>query len=159
VVQKNMGSSGDQPIYDLWGRQIPTSRSFIPNTDWLYRMTVPLENREEAILKGDRMLLNWNLQNPDDPKYSLPAQKHYTRGGIKHYFTDEEYSRFTQIAGELAREMVEDSEGWNLERPTKHDINRLEKLISRARSIARKRMIAESMEEEDQPAFGLPTDL
>lgn len=132
-----------QPIYDLWGREIPASQSYIPQTDWLYRMTAPVDNRQEDIFLGDRIMLNWNNQNPDDPKYGLPPQKSYQKGGKRFYMTDKQYADFTKLAGELTSKAVEASK-WNTDEPTEGDMKRLETVIENARKMAKARVLSKN---------------
>jgi hypothetical protein len=130
--------TGEQPIYDLWGRTAPTSRSPIPATDWLYKMTVPSTNKKEDIHIGDRVLLNYNLRNPDSAKYPDGVSKQVTFDKQTHVLTDKQYAWLLKNGGEVASQLVE-QEDWP-EEVSEEDIERLTGLISDGRSIAREEL-------------------
>lgn len=135
TLQKAEAPVGSEPIHDLWGREIPARQSFIPRTDWLYRMTIPVDNRTEDIFVGDKMILKWNMENPGDEKYPTAPQRFFRRAGKTTYFTDEQYADFTKLSGTIARQRVE-SVKWP-ETPTERDMTRLGKIIEDSRAQAR----------------------
>jgi hypothetical protein len=156
VVQKTevvpSAVTGEQPIYDLWGRKAPTSTSPIPSTDWLYRFTVPSDSKLENIHVGDRVLLNYNLQNPDDAKYPEGISYKVKAGEESVYLSDKEYSWLLENGGKIASKLVEE-EDWNTDKPTEEDIERLRELISDGRSIAREKL-KKAIESGTPPKIG-----
>jgi hypothetical protein len=143
TLQKTEAPGVDsRPTYDLWGRTIPASTSFVPRTDWAYRLTVPVDNRKEDIFIGDRLLLNWNSQNPGDEKYPAPAQKFYKQDGKAVYMSDEQFADFSRISGQVTSKLVQ-AESWNTDKPTGEDIDKLTSIISDARSATRQALIAQ----------------
>jgi 2'-5' RNA ligase len=141
----------EHPAYDLWGRPVVPSTSPVPRTDWLYRMTVPSESREEKITPGDRMLLNWNNQNPDELKSPEPIQTYVRRGGQTKYLTDEEYAAVAKLSGQVASKVIEGRK-WNLDNPTEADIEALEGIVADSRSAARDFLLTG----KSVPSFGKP---
>lgn len=96
------------PIYDVWGR--PAERSDIPGpvaTDWLYRITVPVRIQKDEMFVADRLIVNWNNQNPEQAQFPRSPMPRYTVDGKTRYMTDAQYADFTRLAGETARIALE----------------------------------------------------
>lgn len=96
------------PIYDVWGR--PAERTDIPGpwaTDWLYRITVPVRIKPDETFVADRLLMNWNLQNDDKARFPMVPSPRYTFKGESRYMSDGQYADFQRLAGEAARQTIE----------------------------------------------------
>lgn len=126
---------GDEPAYDVWGRKSPRSKSPVPNTDWVFRMLVPTHAKVEDVFIGDRVLMRWNMRNPDDEYLPGAPSKYYTLDGKRHYLTDKEYAQLAKLAGEEARRLVETRE-LNDESPTQADIDKIKRDFAQARKYA-----------------------
>lgn len=129
----------DQPSVDLWGREAKRGTSPVMGTDILWRIVSPVDSRVPDLFVGDKVLLAWNAQHPDDAKLpQLPSKKLGDRD-----MTDEEYTRFLKLAGDTSKRLVERLK-LNADKPTKADIDALEEAIQRGRQIAKLTMTGES---------------
>ena len=126
---------GDEPAYDVWGRKSPRSKSPVPNTDWVFRMVVPTHAKVEDVFIGDRVIMRWNMENPDDEYLPGAPSRYYTLNGKRHYLSDEEYSERAKLTGEKAREIVERMV-LDDENPKRADIEKIKAAFSAARRIA-----------------------
>jgi hypothetical protein len=99
-------------------------------------MGVPMDAKLEDIFIGDRLVMNWNNQNPDAAKYPEKVDKSHRVNGKQVFYTDEEYARVAEVAGSVTRKLIE-AESWNVDKPTEKDIERLTGLIAAGKSIAR----------------------
>jgi len=133
------------PSYDLWGRPALRPGSPVPGTDVVWRLMVPIAAKPEDVFIGDRILMAWNREHPDDEKYPALPSPVYTIGGKKHYMTDEQYGQFVRLSGQLAKislervlaapEYAEFAAGAS--KPTEAHIKLLERIIDRSRDRAR----------------------
>jgi hypothetical protein len=141
TLQKSeLTALSDLPIYDLWGRPVKSPESPSPGTDWLYRLTVPSSNRKEEIFVADRVLLNWNLQNPDDAKYPAGPSRSYVFDKERKSMTDEQFAEYASLSGVVARKRLEGKK-LNADKPTEKDIEVIEGALSSARDSVRKALI------------------
>lgn len=133
------------PSYDLWGRPALRPGSPVPGTDVVWRLMVPIATKPEDVFIGDRILMAWNREHPDDEKYPVLPSPVYTVSGKKHYMTDEQYGQFVRLSGQLAKislervlaapEYAEFAAGAT--KPTEAHIRLLERIIDRSRDRAR----------------------
>lgn len=133
------------PSYDLWGRPALRPGSPVPGTDVVWRLMVPIAAKPEDVFIGDRILMAWNREHPDDEKYPALPSPVYSIGGKKHYMTDEQYGQFVRLSGQLAKislervlaapEYAEFAAGAS--KPTEAHIKLLERIIDRSRDRAR----------------------
>ena len=131
-----LGIYGDQKKYDLWGREISTSRSPIPLTDWAYRMSIPIRKSSVDIARADQFILAWNKANPDEPYFPMNAPKSYKEDGRTLYYNDEDYARFAKVSGGVALKLTDMLE-LDADKPTKEQLDSVKEAISTARSVAR----------------------
>jgi hypothetical protein len=134
------------PRVDWLGQELRRPQSPVPNTDWLYRMVVPSwAVRLERTTEFDRLILNWNNQNPGDEWYpTLPAPSMTIRGERVQLTKEEEYD-FLKRSGELTREGLArwaESMGemrWEqvVTNPNERHIERVQEIMRRARERAR----------------------
>lgn len=142
LQRTELGILPQEPGIDLWGRQEVAPKSPVPQTDWLWRMSMPVRIKDENIAKGDAVLLKWNAQHPDDPKYPGTARPTYSVDGKRKYMTDEQYTRFLILSGSLANDMVQLG-NFDMEEPEVDDVERVLGIISKARSVVKKGLVAE----------------
>jgi len=130
----------DYPIYNAWGK--PARRSQVPYmSDWLYRISIPVKTKEEDIFIADRLILNWNNANPgDEERYPQAPPRHYRQEGETVYWTDEQYADLCKLSGELAVQMVQRID-LNPDKPTEKQIELIDKVMRRARAIAKYRVL------------------
>jgi hypothetical protein len=128
------------PVYDLWGRTIPNSTSFIPRTDMPYRLLVPSDNAMENIHAGDKLLLRWNEQHHEDRKFPSHPQRYHRVDGKAVYYTDKQYADLSKIAGLVTSKLI-DQGSWSFESPTAAHIKELESLIESGRAIAKEAVL------------------
>ena len=138
----------DEPAIDPWGRKRPTSGPFNkPGSDFVWRLLSPIRVHDEDVVVGDRVILNWNLQQSDD-KFISPI--HVPAKSYKHpktkkmtYMTPEQYTQFLTLSGHLARYIVDNTRGLNADNPRQRDVDFVKKTMTRSRSRVKKALIRE----------------
>lgn len=143
VVQKT-GLAGDfvpdEPKIDIWGRPARKGLERRPQSDFLWRVLVPIRRHREDVAIGDRIFINWNSQHPSDKDQKNPSQPrpYYTQEGEKRWYNDREYRQFLELSGRLADMYVQRSaKFFNIEQPTEGDMARLAKIIDTRRAQAK----------------------
>lgn len=137
------------PRVDWLGQERRRSQSPVPNTDFVYRMVMPAWTvRMEGPVEFDRLVLNWNNQNPRDEWYpSLPAPA-ISINGERIRLTKEEEHKYLKRSGELTLQNLQHwatelgEERWDeiVSNPTEEHIKVLQKIIESSRSSAREEM-------------------
>jgi len=134
----------DTPAVDLWGRHAPRDKSPIlsgPITDYVYRLVVPVKNRDHRLHDADRALVNWNAQHPEDERHPLPPRKSYKdAAGEERYMTDAQYHQFLTLAGRAAS-MIAEVELGDVENPSAADIERIEAALRDGRKLAKAQLV------------------
>ncbi len=96
----------EYPIYDVWGK--PAVRSESPTmTDWMWRILVPIKEQKAEMFVADRLIVNYNNQNPDEAVFPHAPEPTYTINGKTRYMTDAQYAEFCKRAGEAAVRAIE----------------------------------------------------
>jgi hypothetical protein len=145
VAQKTgLGFVPDEPKIDLWGRPIRRGIARPPQSDFLWRVTVPMRRQQEDIAVGDRIIMNWNSQHPE-AEYSPAAPRPvFTVGGEKRWLTDGEYRQFLELSGRTADIAVQRvASKLNVETPGEAERKVLERIITKSRDAAKKRLLPE----------------
>lgn len=140
VFQKTgmLGTVTDEPKIDLWGRRARRGLERRPQSDFWWRVLLPIRRHTEDIALGDRIIMNWNSQNPDDLHYPVQPRPVRVLGGEKQWMTDRQYTQFLELSGKLANRLVDDNLGWNIEQPTSRDMDKLGAMLERSRASAYK---------------------
>ena len=109
----------------------------------MYRMFIPLRPqtvRADFATELDRLILNYNTQNPSNVMRPRTPFPHWVKGGVKLYMTDEQYNAYLREAGSTAARILERRRGsLNFDNPSERD----RKIIEAALPSARKRAKAE----------------
>ncbi|MHC4621126.1 MAG: hypothetical protein ACYTEQ_25550, partial [Planctomycetota bacterium] len=126
----------DQPKIDLWGRKARRGLERKAQSDFWWRVLLPIRRHTEDVAVGDRILINWNSQHPDDLRYPVQPRPYKVLGGEKHWMSDRQYNQFLELSGKLANRMVEGNTDWNIEQPADMDIKRLGTMLERSRASA-----------------------
>lgn len=126
-----------QPKIDLWGNEIKKDTGISPVTDWLYRMTVPVQTEAAGkVDQVDRMILNWNNAHPSEEFSPVPPppmwEKKIDGKNQSIYMSRDEYRRFLEVSGKEAHALVE-IQSLNHDNPTREDIEAVTKALSTAR--------------------------
>lgn len=138
IVQgTELGFEPDYPRCDLWGRPIQAPGAAV-GSDFLWRLMIPVRVYDREVFVGDRILLNWNNQHPDDAWYPQAPSRTMSDGrGKRRAMTDEEYNTYARRAGELARRVIESQDWKTPDKPKPWMKKAMERVISRARRVAR----------------------
>ena len=123
---------------DLWGREAKKAGvTGHPASDFLYRLTVPVavqNAKEDFSTDLDRMILNWNNQNPNEVFAPTLPRPDYTVDGEQKKMNPNQYNRFLRESGQLAVEILKARlEEADFSKPTPQDISIMDKAISDAR--------------------------
>jgi hypothetical protein len=141
------------PGVDLWGRE---SRRYgragaAPYTDFIYRITVPIWRQDaDKATKVDRLILNWNNQNPTEGFYPAPPRASWQVEGETVRLTAEEYNRFLRESGQASLEILQDTD-LNVNQPTEADLEIIEDVIRDMRQATKEQMLSEGV--ENMPEF------
>lgn len=139
-IPQTFGLLEDVPKYDVWGQPLKRNESPIPMTDYVFRMVAPTATKTSKPFIGDRVLMRWNTDHPDDEKNpSLPA-KYFTVNGEKWYLSEDEYGDYLKLAGSIARESVL-LLPLDPENPKASDIAAIESAFTSARRVAKEHLL------------------
>lgn len=135
----------DQPDVDLWGRTAPRTPFNRPAGNFVFQLLAPTRAQDDDVFIGDRVLMAWNNKHLDEEKFPVPPSPTYTAAdGSRKSMTDEQYARFTQLAGEVSRRLVESHFGkFDPENPSESDIDQLTADLENGRRLAREHLAAE----------------
>lgn len=145
-----IGPFAPEPRYDLWGRPVVKPGGTNMATGLLVRLLnpVPKVGDVDSATKMDLALLNYNRRvergdfgDTERPVYPGAPNRNFTRDGVKHTYSPEEYSEYVRRSGELARQKLEpmvESGRINWLEPTKKDIDMIEREILSARERVRR---------------------
>lgn len=130
-----VGAVADRPRRDLWGREIQAGAGV--GSDFLWKLTIPMRVYDDKVFAGDRIILNWNNQHPDEAWYpQAPSRSIAGLDGKRRSMTDEEYDAYAERAGSLAVELVNQVEWKSPDVPKPYHKLILQRLIRRARQVA-----------------------
>jgi len=141
TIQKTeLSAFQEYPIYDVWGRPATRSETGMgPATDWVYRITIPSRIQDDETFVADRVILNYNLQNPEDERFPLAPVPYYTDKGKTVYMTDGQYAELSKLTGETARAAL-DKTPFVTDKPTLEAVEWINDACADARAIVRDRL-------------------
>lgn len=133
--QKSQLIGGQVPKFDKWGLPIERSTASLP-----WRLLVPADVQPGEPYAGDKFIRAWNLAakrngwqgdgwNPEIPRPYWTDSK-----GERHAMTDEQYSVYLGMRGDLARYFFEDA-GFDPNDPQEGDKDQVSKLLSKSTSL------------------------
>ena len=132
---------------DMWGNVVRKGGApLLPSmgTDWIWRMLSPVRKFNTQLgpeQNLNRMMLNWNNQNPSDILAPRAPDMWLTYRKEKVLMTDEEYHDFMIDVGETSLQRATRRQNWNYDKPTLRDKEALLKIIEGARRNARLRLL------------------
>ena len=132
---------------DMWGNVVKKGGApLLPSmgTDWIWRMLSPVRKFNTQLgpeQNLNRMMLNWNNQNPSDILAPRAPDMWLTYRKEKVLMTDEEYHDFMIDVGETSLQRATRRQNWNYDKPTLRDKEALLKIIEGARRNARLRLL------------------
>jgi len=140
------GTLESEQQYDNWGRPMEKGGNVMER--WL---SPSPPNRRIAWHAADQTIAAWNDDLPDGESPWVPskAQYWYTVRGVTKYMSPKQSSAFQRRAGELAAGMLDEST-LDPKNPTRAQIDRIKKALSRARSRARREVLNEIPDEEEE---------
>lgn len=101
-----LGVIEDQPVIDFWGREARRGPDIGPNSDIVYRFISPFRIKTIDVALGDRVILNWNKENPEDGLFKKVPSRRYTFKGKKQLMSDPQYTQFLVLSGKVADQLV-----------------------------------------------------
>jgi len=139
------GTLESEQQYDNWGRPMEKGGNVMER--WL---SPSPPNRRIAWHAADQTIAAWNDNLPEGESPWVPskAQYWYTVRGVTKYMSPKQSSAFQRRAGELAAGMLDEST-LDPKNPTRAQIDRIKKALSRARSRARREVLNEIPDEEE----------
>lgn len=143
-----LGLEETEDRFDWLGRPVEKGGSF------LERYLSPMAPmRKSEMHPADQMLVAYreSLPEAERDKAWLPVEAPYwyrVRGETR-YMSQRQYAEFSKRAGDYVRSWLDDAT-LNTKNPTKQDVERLRKLLARARSLARRQVLQEIPDEEDE---------
>jgi hypothetical protein len=142
VQRTELGFIRDEPHIDLWGRESPRTKSPVPQTDWLWRVMIPVRIKDDPIHPGDRLIVNWNVAHPNKRYDPHPPRKSFTYRGKTYTMDEQQYTEFLRLSGQLAASWVATASGLNVDNPGERDLAFLKKALSQGRRQAKKQLLA-----------------
>ena len=118
-----------QDIHDPWGRKAKTSGGI-----------TGMKSKTAEPFIGDRVFVNWNRLHPktDDQRFPTRPRREYTYNGVKHKMPEEQYAQYSELAGTLAKNVVEKMLSDDMARnPDDVTMKIVEGAISRARMMVK----------------------
>jgi hypothetical protein len=118
-----------QDIHDPWGRKAKTSGGI-----------TGVKSKTAEPFIGDRVFVNWNRLHPetDDQRFPTRPRREYTYNGVKHKMPEEQYAQYSELAGTLAKNVVEKMLSDDMARnPDDVTMKIVEGAISRARMMVK----------------------
>lgn len=94
-----------EDIHDSWGRKAKSAGWLIP-----YVLPMPIKSKSaEDTFVGDDVYRSWNRDHPDakEPAYPSRPSRDYIRNGVQRRMDKKTYADYTEIAGSLARHVIE----------------------------------------------------
>lgn len=145
----------DIPKVDVWGRTVEADSGPFPDkpaTEFLWRALSPSRMYEKDVFVADRIVANWNLQNPDDTRYVRTPKKSFVDGrGKSYYFTPKQYEEFLRESGSRAATRIERAIGTNqtvIDKPTPRVMDFIADVVREERTKVRKRHARRWIEEQ-----------
>ena len=114
-----------EDIHDPWGRKAKTSGGI-----------TGVKSKTDKAFVGDRVFVNWNRLHPktDEQRFPTRPRREYTYNGVKQKMSEEQYSQYAELAGTLAKNVVEKMISDDMARnPDDVTMKVVEGAISRAR--------------------------
>ena len=107
LQRSELGLEDDRPRVALFGEEIPRHTPWSnPYLDFAWKMTVPIRTGEVGPFIGNRIIMNWNRENPKAQLH--PRSQRYVR--IKDttiYLSDEQLEEYSRLGGGNARKIIE----------------------------------------------------
>jgi RNA polymerase sigma factor (sigma-70 family) len=125
-----------QPKVDIYGNDVkkggnPIMRLFL---------TTPLK-ADEHLQNADRLLLNWNRENPSQSYAPQDPPDTYKKNGKEQKMTGDQYHRFTVASGRIASQILKSTiSPARVQNPKKEDVDAIRKAFEDARTMTRNRM-------------------
>jgi len=137
----------EKPRYTMDGEEMAARGSavYLPaETDVPFRLLLPFKGVLPKVFIGDQVLGAWNRLHPEKQERVDTIARDYTLPGSeqKHWMSEGEYEDVNIRAGAILKEMVASRE-WDTDNPSSDDITVLKRMISTARSAARRSLIGE----------------
>jgi hypothetical protein len=145
---------------DLWGRESVRygQASEPPFTDYLWRITLPVWRQDaDRATELDRLILNWNNQNPTDGFYPAVPEATFTFDGETIRMTAEEYNEFMRRAGQSAYDDLT-AMGLDASEPTRDDIETIDRVLRDWRTWTKDDMIEEGRFSKIQQMMSEPVE-
>jgi len=103
-------------------------------------LTTPLK-ADAQLESADRLLLNWNRENPSQAYAPQAPADTYQRAGKEHKMTAEQYHRFSVASGRFASAILKGKlTAAKIAKPKIDDVDTIRKAFEDARTMTRKRM-------------------
>lgn len=142
-----------QPKVDLWGRDVRRFPEDGIGSNLAWRIVSPMRVKDDEINEVDRLIVNWNNENPNDRFAPREPRPYITIAGEQFAMTDQEFYDFKVEAGTIAAESLTQyiREGpLNADKPTKDDIDFIKTVISLSRDTARDNAIRKILDRQDE---------
>ncbi|MCC7147144.1 MAG: GGDEF domain-containing protein [Phycisphaeraceae bacterium] len=132
-------SNAPPPKIDVWGNEVAAEGTVVE------KILSPIKRRSLTVYRGDRLLLKWNKEHPDErwnPDQMQPEFRLKDQNGkeFKVVATPAQYAVMARLAGATARAMLEQSTV-NADNPGREDLEVLKAIIRASREYARAMMV------------------
>jgi hypothetical protein len=135
-----VGSLRPNPKRDPWGRPIEKPQFGTGPTEFL-RLFSPMAQVDASTATNlDRLITNWNVNNPNDQYYVPIPRTYFTHRGKRYDLTEQGYDDIQRISGEYITRWWKRQEELgriNYLSPKARDIKVLNRIVNKARDRAR----------------------
>jgi hypothetical protein len=141
LKRTELGLIEEEPSYNVWGQKAmrPGQPAALTSLPW--RIVNFIDPVMENIPDRERIILNWNMDNPDEPYVpSKPGIRYQTPDGKKHTMTAKEYAQYSRIAGQFAMRKIDswiESGRLNVAHPAARDIKMMRMAFTEGRKKAK----------------------
>ena len=102
-----MGLVEDRPRVALFGEEIPRHSPWSnPYLDWAWRFPRPLRTKAHDPFFGNRIIMNWNRQNPK-AQFNPRSPRNISIENTTIYLSDEQLEEYARLGGGYARKIIE----------------------------------------------------
>lgn len=128
AVQEALGIKTSPAKVNVMGQEeVRGGPGFSPTTDLIWRLTMPSIVREPKGILADRVIGNWNRNNPDDPWYitSQPRTVSVKTGwqeSVQYTLDREEYADLHRMTGDHIQKLLADFDPVDTSNPTKDEM-------------------------------------
>lgn len=138
TVEGALPFPGLRPVdISIWGEEVEKQGNAVS------RILIPQRAGEvPRVNRVDRMLLNWNQQNPSETYAPQPPSRTFVENGERLTMNDEEFIRYQKARGKMAFQRLS-ATALNIANPTERDLDKVRDALSYGHTKAKQLILRE----------------